>query len=232
MITMPDTEAETAPNNQEKLEKNLHRTLPFGQVVATSLPLCSDIELLLIDPQSIQKPFTDAEFRIILENTPFWTFCWASGQALAAHILKNKDRFAGKCVVDFGAGSGVAAIAAALAGADRVIACEIDDHAFDAVRANAALNGVRIETCRNPDECNRSIDILLAADVLYNENNLFLMDMFLSYATEVYLADSRVKNIDRPPYQKVNEITASTIPDLGEAKEFHSVGLYHAVKPI
>ena len=213
---------------KKQLHKNLRRTLPYGQVIETTLPLCPDIRLLLIDPERIQKPFSDAEFRTILENTPFWTFCWASGQALAAYILENRQRFAGKCVVDFGAGSGVAAIAAALAGADHVIACEIDDHAFDAVCANAALNGVSIELCHNLDECNRSIDILLAADVLYNKKNLFLMDMFLSYAPEVYLADSRVKNIERPGYRNVDEITVSTIPDLGEAEEFNNVGLYYA----
>ena len=150
---------------------------------------------------------------------------------MAAYVLENTALFFGKRIVDFGAGSGVAAIAAALAGADQVMACEIDAHAFNAVRANAALNQVCIETCRALDDCAGSIDILLAADVLYNKNNLFLMDMFLTYAPEVYLADSRVGNIDRPPYRKLNHITASTIPDLGEAEEFHQVIIYHGIKP-
>ena len=96
---------------------------------------------------------------------------------MAAYILEHRELFAAKRVVDFGAGSGVAAIAAALAGADRVIACEIDDDAFDAVRANADLNHVCIGTCRSLDECAGTIDIVLAADVLYNKNNLFLMEI-------------------------------------------------------
>ncbi len=51
---------------------------------------------------------------------------------------------AGKRVLDFGAGSGIAGIAAARAGALEVVACDLDPLALDACRANAALNGVEL----------------------------------------------------------------------------------------
>jgi predicted nicotinamide N-methyase len=47
-------------------------------------------------------------------------------------------------VLDFGAGSGLVAIAAAKAGAASVLAAEIDDFAAAAIAANAALNDVSI----------------------------------------------------------------------------------------
>lgn len=48
----------------------------------------------------------------------------------------------GREVVDYGCGSGILAVAAALLGARRVWAVDIDDQALTATRANAAGNGV------------------------------------------------------------------------------------------
>ena len=45
-------------------------------------------------------------------------------------------------VLDYGSGSGILAIAAAVLGADRIDAVEIDDHVHSALRANARRNGV------------------------------------------------------------------------------------------
>src|SRR4029077_10982916 len=49
----------------------------------------------------------------------------------------------GRTVLDFGAGSGLVAIAAAMAGA-RVTAAEIDPFATAAIALNAVLNGVEV----------------------------------------------------------------------------------------
>src|SRR5438270_12623561 len=50
---------------------------------------------------------------------PFWAFAWAGGQALARYVLDHPRVVAGKGVVDFAAGSGIVAVAAARAGAAR-----------------------------------------------------------------------------------------------------------------
>ena len=76
---------------------------------------------------------------------PYWAFAWPGGQALARYILDRRSEFAGKCLLDFGAGSGLVAIAAALAGAAPVIAAEIDAGALTAMEINAAANGVFVE---------------------------------------------------------------------------------------
>jgi len=76
---------------------------------------------------------------------PYWAFAWAGGQALARYLLDNPQAVTGKTVLDFGAGSGLGAVAAAKAGAARTIAAEIDAFAREAIALNAAANGVSIE---------------------------------------------------------------------------------------
>jgi predicted nicotinamide N-methyase len=80
---------------------------------------------------------------------PYWAFAWPGGQAVARYILDHPETVAGKTVLDFGAGSGLIAIAAAKAGASPVIAAEIDPLALAAMELNAAANGVFIEPVEN-----------------------------------------------------------------------------------
>jgi predicted nicotinamide N-methyase len=99
---------------------------------------------------------------------PFWAFAWPGGQATARLLLDEPARVAGRRVLDFAAGCGIAAIAAAMSGATLVDAAEIDPLALAAVRLNAALNGVHVAT---PDgdivgsACRW--DVILAGDVCY-----------------------------------------------------------------
>lgn len=99
---------------------------------------------------------------------PFWAFAWPGGQALARHVLDHPGLVAGRRVLDFAAGCGIAAIACALAGAATVQAAEIDKLAGTAIRVNAALNNVPVEVL--PDdvvgrEC--GWDVILCGDVCY-----------------------------------------------------------------
>ncbi|MBL8556820.1 MAG: methyltransferase [Phenylobacterium sp.] len=73
---------------------------------------------------------------------PFWAFAWAGGQALARYVLDNPAVVAGRGVIDFASGSGIVAIAAAKAGAARVLAADIDPFCAAALAVNAEANGV------------------------------------------------------------------------------------------
>jgi predicted nicotinamide N-methyase len=98
---------------------------------------------------------------------PFWAFAWPGGQALARAVLDAPQRVAGRRVLDFAAGCGIAAIAAALAGA-MVEAAEIDPLAAAALRLNAALNGVAMAVTEGDvvgGDCRW--DVILAGDVCY-----------------------------------------------------------------
>lgn len=76
---------------------------------------------------------------------PFWAFAWAGGQALARYVLDHPEIVAAKAVVDFASGSGIVAIAAAKAGAARVLAADIDVFCEAAVALNATANEVALE---------------------------------------------------------------------------------------
>lgn len=103
-------------------------------------------------------------------DAPYWAFAWAGGQALARYILDQPETVAGKSVLDFAAGSGLVAIAAARAGAASVEAAEIDPHAAAAIGLNAAANGVAVETiAADIVGEKRRWDVVLAGDVCYEQ---------------------------------------------------------------
>jgi predicted nicotinamide N-methyase len=103
------------------------------------------------------------------DDSPYWAFPWAGGQALARHLLDHPDVVAGRRVLDFATGSGLVAIAAARAGAASVAAADIDPFCRAAVLLNAHLNRVSLEF-REEDPRGREageLEVVLAGDVFY-----------------------------------------------------------------
>ncbi len=108
------------------------------------------------------------------DDSPYWAFPWAGGQALARHVLDHPDLVCGRRVLDFATGSGLVAIAAARAGAASVLAIDQDPFCRAAVALNAALNGVAI-AFRAGDPLGAPLDVppvagvevVLAGDVFY-----------------------------------------------------------------
>jgi predicted nicotinamide N-methyase len=99
---------------------------------------------------------------------PFWAFAWPGGQALARHILDTPASVAGRRVLDFAAGCGIAALASAMAGAVCVEAAEIDPLAVAAIGLNAAANRVSVDVTRT-DMVGAACrwDLILCGDVCY-----------------------------------------------------------------
>ena len=98
---------------------------------------------------------------------PFWAFAWPGAQALARRVLDQPGWIAGRRVLDFAAGCGLAAIACAIAGASAE-AAEIDPMAAAAIRLNAALNGIGVavylgDVVGHPCRW----DLILCGDVCY-----------------------------------------------------------------
>lgn len=125
---------------------------------------------------------------------PFWAFPWVGGQAVARWVLDHPDVVAGKDVVDFGSGSGIVAIAAKMAGARRVWACDIDPFSRAAIELNSQLNDVDLEI---PEfdvmgEFPASCTVLTAGDMFYErEPSKIFSAWFLSLrpAVEVVAGD-------------------------------------------
>jgi predicted nicotinamide N-methyase len=99
---------------------------------------------------------------------PFWGVAWPGGQALARYLLDHPALVTGRSVLDVGSGSGLVAIAAAKAGARRVLATETDPVARAAIELNAAANGVAAPACAD-DSCAAipAADVVVAGDVWY-----------------------------------------------------------------
>lgn len=147
------------------------------------VPLAPEISVHRMDGAVGLFDLTGGEFRSD-EPLPFWAFVWAGGQALARYVLDNPDVVAGKRVLDVAAGSGVAAIAAARAGAAGVDAVDIDPASAVAVRRNAAANGVAV-TARTGDVLvgtTGGAEVLLAGDVFYSRSTAERMSAFLRAA--------------------------------------------------
>jgi predicted nicotinamide N-methyase len=123
---------------------------------------------------------------------PFWAFAWPGGQALARCILDNPSHVAGKRVLDFAAGGGIAAIACALGGAASVEASEIDPLALAAITLNATANAVSVlpagdvvgQACR--------WDLILCGDICYEApmtGHIMPWLTEMSRSAEVWIAD-------------------------------------------
>lgn len=132
-------------------------------------PHVPEIRLHLADEAHELWARTEEELQAIGLEPPFWAFAWAGGQGLARHVLDNPSLVAGKRVLDFATGSGLVAIAAMKAGAAEVLACDIDPFCADAVRLNAAANGVRVGfTAEDLIGTRGEWDTILAGDVFFD----------------------------------------------------------------
>jgi predicted nicotinamide N-methyase len=144
------------------------RDFILTQTTVARAPLVPEIALHLATEIT---PIWQASEAFLAESgvePPFWAFAWPGGQALARAVLDAPEMARGLRVLDFAAGCGIAAIAAAKSGAARVEAAEIDPIAAEAVRLNAALNGVGVDSLAE-DVVGQPPrwDVILAGDVCY-----------------------------------------------------------------
>ena len=140
-----------------------------------SVPLVPEIRLhQASEPISLWQRTEQAAGRTGLDP-PFWAFAWAGGQALARYVLDHPEAVAGRRAIDIASGSGLAAIAAAKAGAAAVTAYDVDPLAIAAITVNAGANRVAI-----PAVCADVLDddgppcpdteLVLVADAFYERD--------------------------------------------------------------
>ncbi len=180
------------------------------------VPLCPEIQLELIAPEvDLESDARD----LLAQTAPFWAFCWASGQVLARYVLDHPELMRGRRVVDFGCGSGVVAIAAALAGAERVAACDCDPAALEAARRNAARNGVALGAADALEPLLGDCDVLLASDVLYELPTCQLLSRAAARTELAILADPerQPRLLEQlPGLERLGAQEARTLPEIGE----------------
>jgi predicted nicotinamide N-methyase len=135
-------------------------------------PLVPEIRLHLATELTAIWQATEESLAQAQVPPPFWAFAWAGGQALARYLLDRPQLVAGMSLLDFGAGSGLVAIAAKKAGAARVVAAETDRVGAAAIALNAVLNGVSIDvmTADPIDRAAGTYAIVAAGDVCYERD--------------------------------------------------------------
>jgi len=158
------------------------------------------------------------------QTLPFWAFAWAGGRALATYIANNPEWVTGKRVLDFGCGSGIAGIAAALAGAEEVWVADLDDSALMAAQVNAGLNGVEVQVVEGDQF--PEVDILLAADVLYDISGSAGLLELTSQIPEWLLAESNRILPEGLELRCLDSMETSTLPRIGDFDEAVEIGIY------
>ncbi|HNB27312.1 MAG TPA: methyltransferase [Alphaproteobacteria bacterium] len=141
-----------------------------AQTILARPPLVPEIVLHLATEITPIWQATEAELARMNLPPPYWAFAWPGGQALTRFLLDNPDWVKGKRVLDFAAGSGLSAIGAALAGASRVEAAEIDAYAGAAIQLNASANRAAVDLVVE-DLIGQPArwEIVLAGDVCYEK---------------------------------------------------------------
>jgi predicted nicotinamide N-methyase len=139
-----------------------------ANTIVASPPLLPEIRLHLASEIVPIWEATEQHLAKLGIEPPFWAFAWAGGQALARFILDHAELVRARSVLDVASGSGLIAIAAALAGG-HAIANDIDPCALDAIGLNAALNGVRVATLGGNllQTTEAPWQVILAGDVCY-----------------------------------------------------------------
>jgi predicted nicotinamide N-methyase len=145
---------------------------------------------------------------------PFWAFAWAGGQALARYVLDHPGTVRGRSVLDVASGSGLVAIAAAMAGAARVEASDIDAFAAEAIGLNAAANGVavapRLGDLIGQDE---GWEVVLAGDIFYDRDIASAMEAWLreleARGATVLIGDPGRSYL---PHERLAELAAYSVP--------------------
>lgn len=173
---------------------------------------------------------TEEELEEMGVPPPYWAFAWAGGQALARYILDNREVVAGKRVLDFGSGSGLVAIAAKLAGAQAVLAADVDHFAVAAIAMNAEVNDAQVDATAD-DVIGRGCawDVMLCGDMCYErplaERLLgWLQDCAKGGAT-VFLGDPGRSYFPKTGIERCALYRVQTTREL-EDREIRETGVY------
>ncbi|SNB78188.1 Predicted nicotinamide N-methyase [Arboricoccus pini] len=174
---------------------------------------------------------TSAERADQAVDLPFWAFPWIGGQGLGRWLLDNKAEVAGRRVLDLGAGSGLVAIAALLAGARAAIGADIDPFAIAAMELNAALNDVCLEA-RAGDLLALpppSVDLVLVGDLFYEATMARRLLPWLqechNRAIRVLVGDPQRPYLPSGQFRRISTLEIEAAAEL-EDRAIKSVGVF------
>ncbi|HJW40286.1 MAG TPA: methyltransferase [Rhizomicrobium sp.] len=196
-------------------------------------PLVPEIKLHLATEVVPLWQLTEEELAAQGVPPPYWAFAWAGGQALARYVLDHPDLVRGKRVLDFGSGSGLVAIAAAKAGAERVTAADIDGFANAAIRLNAAANSAIVSaTTDDLIGSDGNWRTILVGDMCYERP---LAERLLAWLTDraaqgatVLLGDPGRSYFPKSGVERLDTFRVQTTRDL-EDREIRETSVYRLI---
>ncbi len=185
------------------------------------VPLVPEISLHLADDPFGLWEATERELGRADRPPPFWAFAWPGGQALARYILDHPGTVAGRTVLDLGSGSGLAAIAATLAGSSAVLASELDPLAAAAIALNADANDALVLVTGDVlDGDGEQADVVLAADIWYErklaERAAGLLERACARGADVLVGDIGRAFLPRP---LLRELAGYDVPVVAELED-------------
>ncbi|MFO0629141.1 MAG: 50S ribosomal protein L11 methyltransferase [Polyangiales bacterium] len=172
-------------------------------------PLVPEVRVPRVDWESPLWRQGEAGLRALSDTDPFWAFAWEGGTALARHLLDHPALVRGRTVFDFGCGSAIEGVAAALAGAREVIANDIDPLARVAAALSAEANAVAL-TLDGEDRLGDPlphVDVLLLGDMTYDPamsaRVLAWASALTARGAAVLLGDPGRGNLEGAPLRRV-----------------------------
>lgn len=183
-------------------------------------PLVPEVRLHLAEESMPIWQKTEEELGRMNVPPPYWAFAWAGGQALARYLLDDPALVAGRCVLELGAGSGLTAIAAMMAGAADVLAADVDNYALVAIGLNAQANGIAIETTHADllDGPPGPFEVVLVGDMFYEralaERVLAFVEAARDKGAHVLVGDPRRGYFPKDRFRQVAEYAVPVTRDL------------------
>lgn len=176
------------------------------------LPFRPDISLYRPTPKSGLIAWLAEQGRA--DDPPYWAYAWAGGAVFTLYLQEHPEIVADKSVLDFGAGSGLVGIAAALAGAAKVWTIEPDANAQSAILLNAEANGVSLTPWTEPRL--PQVDLILAGDVFYDatvaQHTLPVLLAAAERSITVLVGDPFRRDL---PLDHLDLVAQHTVPDMG-----------------
>ena len=176
-----------------------------------SPPLVPELRLHLAEESLPIWQKTEDELGQLNVPPPYWAFAWAGGQAAARWLIDNPVLVAGRHVLDLGAGSGLTALAARLAGAVAVLAADIDAIAIEAVALNAHANGLEVaattaDLLAGPPA---RFDVIIVGDMFYERELARLVLAFIEAAVAqgavIVIGDPQRSYFPRDRFEQIAE---------------------------
>ena len=201
-------------------------TDPTGFIRASTAighhPLVPEIALYLASEITPIWTATEAWLEQTGTSPPFWAFAWPGSAAMARHILDHPELVAGRRVLDFASGGGLAAIACVRAGAVTVEASEIDPLARAAIGLNADIAGVRIGVLGDVVGEEGRWDLILCGDVCYEApmtGHILPWLQRMAVTAEVWVADPGRSYLPRQGLSEMLRMKVATSIELEDRTE-------------